>query len=59
MSETSNLSLPYRQSQQAQKQVTLNESLRRLDALVQLSVLSRTLAAEPVSPSSGDRYLLL
>lgn len=58
MTETPNLALPYLQSQQAQKHVTLNESLRRLDALVQLSVLSRTLAAEPGSPANGDRYLL-
>ncbi|MDP1556622.1 MAG: DUF2793 domain-containing protein [Hyphomonas sp.] len=58
MTETPNLTLPYLQSQQAQKHVTLNETLRRLDALVQLSVLSRTLASEPESPANGDRYLL-
>ncbi len=32
MTETPNLALPYLQSQQAQKHVTLNETLRRLDA---------------------------
>ena len=53
-----NPSLPYLQSQQAQKHVTLNEALHRLDALVQLAVLSRTLAAEPASPTNVDRYLL-
>ena len=58
MTETPNLSLPYLQSQQAQKHVTLNEALRRLDALVQLTVLSRTLTAEPASSANGDRYLL-
>ncbi|MFN7164880.1 MAG: DUF2793 domain-containing protein [Hyphomonas sp.] len=58
MTETPNLALPYLQSQQAQKHVTLNEALRRLDALVQLGVLSRSLAAEPETPAEGDRYLL-
>lgn len=58
MDTSPNLVLPYLQSQQAQKHVTLNESLRRLDALVQLTVLSRTLAAQPALPEEGDRYLL-
>lgn len=58
MTETPHLALPYLQSQQAQKHVTLNEALRRLDALVQLSVISRSLAAEPESPANGDRYIL-
>ncbi|MFN7180650.1 DUF2793 domain-containing protein [Hyphomonas sp.] len=58
MTESPNLALPYLQSQQAQKHVTSNEALRRLDALVQLAVLSRTLADEPGAPAEGDRYLL-
>lgn len=58
MTESPNLALPYLQSQQAQKHVTLNEALRRLDALVQLAVLSRSLAAQPGAPADGDRYLL-
>lgn len=58
MTESPHLSLPYLQSQQAQKHVTLNEALRRLDALVQLSVMSRSLAAQPGTPAEGDRYLL-
>jgi hypothetical protein len=40
MSSTTNLSLPYLASGQAQKHVTVNESLQRLDALVQLAVAS-------------------
>ena len=42
MSNTSSLVLPYLAVGQAQKHVTVNESLRRLDALVQLSVVSAT-----------------
>ena len=53
-----NLSLPYIQQNQAQKHVTHNEGMRLLDALVQLSVLSRTKTAPPTNPSTGDRYIL-
>ncbi|WP_150288188.1 DUF2793 domain-containing protein [Rhabdaerophilum calidifontis] len=58
MSTTPNLALPYLAAGQAQKHVTLNESLRRLDALVQLAVASRSLAAPPASPTEGDRYIV-
>ncbi len=52
------LSLPYLAPQQAQKHVTVNESLRRLDALVQLRVASRSLAAEPAALGDGDAYII-
>jgi hypothetical protein len=52
------LSLPYLAPQQAQKHVTVNEGLRRLDALVQLRVASRSLAAEPATPGDGDAFIL-
>ena len=55
---TANLSLPFLISNQAQKHVTLNESLRALDGLVQASILSRADADPPVYPSEGDRYLV-
>jgi len=59
MSETSpNLILPYVQPAQAQKHVTVNEALRRLDALVQLAVLSRAVADPPTSPADGERYIV-
>jgi len=58
MSDTTRLALPYLAAGQAQKHVTVNESLRRLDALVQLSAISATTAAQPGSPSDGDIYLL-
>lgn len=56
--ETANLSLPYLLPSQAQEHVTLNEGLTRLDALVQLSVKSRVISAQPASPAEGDRYVL-
>lgn len=58
MTTTPNLVLPYLAAGQAQKHVTLNESLRMLDALVQLAVLSRALATPPASPSDGDRHIV-
>ena len=47
---TTHLLLPYILASQAQKHVTHNEALRLLDAMVQLSVLDRDLAAPPASP---------
>jgi hypothetical protein len=58
MSDTTHLGLPYLEAAQAQKHVTVNEALRRLDALVHLSVKSRALAAPPASPAEGDRYIV-
>lgn len=59
MSEQSTrLGLPYLVAAQAQKHLTVNESLLRLDALVQLSALSASEDAEPASPDDGDIYIL-
>ena len=55
---TPRLSLPWLIAAQAQKHVTLNESLALLDALVACRVLSRTTAAQPADPAEGDLYLL-
>jgi hypothetical protein len=38
---------------QAQKHITVNEALGKLDGLVQLAVQSRTVAAQPASPATG------
>ncbi len=58
MSNTSNLQLPYLAVGQAQKHVTLNQSLRRLDAILQLSVVSATTTAQPGSPVDGAVYIV-
>jgi hypothetical protein len=55
---TPNLSLPYIMPAQAQKHVTHNEAIRMLDALVQLAVADRHLAAPPASPIEGNRYIV-
>jgi hypothetical protein len=58
MTDTPNLALPQIVAAQAMKHVTHNEALALLDALVQLSVISRTAAAPSATPTSGDRYLV-
>jgi hypothetical protein len=58
MSESTHLKLPFIEAAQVQKHVTHNEAIRRLDAIVQLSVSDRDLTAPPVSSIDGDRYIV-
>jgi hypothetical protein len=55
---TPRLALPYIVQGQAQKEVTHNDTLVRLDALVDLYILDRDLANPPGSPSDGDAYIV-
>ncbi|MFN7178291.1 DUF2793 domain-containing protein [Hyphomonas sp.] len=55
---TARIGLPYLLSGQAQKHVTVNEALRRLDVLVQLSAISASLAEEPGDAANGSVYIL-
>lgn len=55
---TPRLGLPWLMPAQAQKHVTVNESLGRLDALTQCSVVSRSISAEPSDPAEGAAYIL-
>lgn len=58
MSETTpNLTLPYILPSQAQKHVTHNEALQRLDAIVQLTIRA-TLATPPGTPEEGACFLV-
>lgn len=52
------LGLSYLAAGQLQKHVTLNETLTRLDALVQSAVVSRSTTAQPTSPTDGTLYIL-
>jgi hypothetical protein len=56
MADTANLRLPLLQAAQAQKHVTVNEALLRVDALSQLVLGSRSLATPPVSAQSGAAF---
>jgi hypothetical protein len=55
---TPRLRLPYVVAAQAQKHIPINESLARLDALVQLAVESRSIGAQPTAPISGGVWVL-
>ncbi|MBI1237444.1 MAG: DUF2793 domain-containing protein [Alphaproteobacteria bacterium] len=52
------LGLDFIMAAQAQKHVTVNETFRRLDGLVQARALSRTVEAQPSGPAEGDAYIL-
>lgn len=56
--QTVHLALPYLAPSQAQKHVTHNEALRRLDGLVQIAVEGVAATIPPGSPAEGERYLL-
>lgn len=58
MTVSPKLALPYLEAAQSQKHVTVNESLRLLDAIVQLSVKSMTVTSPPGSPANGDAYIV-
>ena len=58
LATTRHLGLPFIAAAQAQKHVTHNEALKRLDAIVQLAVLDASLAGPPSTPAEGDRYIV-
>lgn len=58
MERSANLNLPYIMPSQAQANVTHNEALDMLDALVQLGVESATEAAPPSAPANGARFIV-
>lgn len=58
MSETPRLALPLLAAGQAQKHVTHNDALMRLDALVHLVVASRTQTVPPVVPGETAAYIV-
>ncbi|MEW9524296.1 DUF2793 domain-containing protein [Agrobacterium radiobacter] len=55
--QTARLRLPYILPSQAQKHVTHNEALQRLDAIVQLTIKA-AVAAPPENAAEGDCFLL-
>lgn len=56
MTDTRNLGLPLLQPAQAQKHVTVNEALVRLDALAQAALLSRSATVPPAEAQPGSAY---
>lgn len=58
MTSTTNLELPFIEGGQAQKHVTHNEALRRLDVVIQIAVQAAWLTTPPSVPATGDRYIV-
>ena len=56
MSETTHLGLPLVQPSQAQKHVTVNEALAKLDGLTQLILQSTSVNTPPVAAADGDSF---
>lgn len=56
MTNTTQLGLPLVQASQAQKHVTVNEALARLDGLVALTIQSQSVATPPSVASDGTAY---
>ena len=55
---TPRLQLPYIMPSQAQKHVTHNEAISKLDRLAQLSVRDRDLSAPPIGAADGDCFIV-
>lgn len=58
MSETYQFGLPLVQPSQAQKHITVNESLARLDAVAQMRIVEAGLIAPPATPLDGEAYVV-
>jgi Protein of unknown function (DUF2793) len=58
MSASANLALPFIEGGELLPDVTLNETLRLLDTLVQLAIVDRDLNAPPGSPAEGQRWIV-
>ena len=58
MTTTANLGLTQLEVGQESKELVINGNNVELDTLVQATVLSRSLATPPGSPSNGDRYII-
>ncbi|MEM9963791.1 MAG: DUF2793 domain-containing protein [Asticcacaulis sp.] len=58
LQNTPRLGLPLLQSGQTGAYITLNETIWKLEALVQATALSRSVTTQPSDPQAGDAYIL-
>ncbi|MCD6035210.1 MAG: hypothetical protein K0R63_951 [Rickettsiales bacterium] len=58
MTTTNHLNISHIRQNQAQKEVTLNEGLNRIDAILNTGAIDKGTNTPPVSPSAGDVYIL-
>lgn len=58
MTTTAHLSLTLVETAQAQKEVTVNEAFKRMDAVLNTGAIDKDLATPPGSPTDGDVYIV-
>jgi hypothetical protein len=58
MTTTNNLAISFLEQSQSQKEVTINEALVRLDAILNRGAIDKDIATPPVSPVNGDTYII-
>lgn len=58
MATTPNLTVTLLESSQSQKEITVNEALQRLDAVLNMHALDKDLSTPPATPSAGDTYIV-
>jgi len=58
MERTLNLDLPFIAPSQAQKHITHNEAISRLDDIIHISVIAQDETAPPESLNEGDRFIV-
>lgn len=58
MATTSHLSVTLVEQSQAQKEVTLNQAITRIDAVLNTGAKSRNVSTPPGSPLAGDVYIV-
>jgi Protein of unknown function (DUF2793) len=58
MTTTTHLGITLVEQSQAQKEVTVNQALTRIDAILNSGAKSRTTSTPPGSPASGDLYIV-
>ncbi|MBY0408381.1 MAG: DUF2793 domain-containing protein [Rickettsiales bacterium] len=58
MAITPHLGLTLVEQSQAQKEITVNEALSRVDALLNTGAISRAVATPPGAPLAGDVYIV-
>ena len=58
MTTTNNLGISLVEQSQSQKEITINQAITRIDALLNTGAKSRSTATPPSSPAAGDLYIV-
>ncbi|MCH2038698.1 MAG: DUF2793 domain-containing protein [Rickettsiales bacterium] len=58
MTNSNHLSLIHIEQNQAQKEITINEALNRIDAVLNMGAVDREVNTPPTRPNNGDVYII-